>query len=79
MPLLTGEDLEKIEDEPGKAGSPGPPGQIERRVWQPMLVEDGRRKDDQALADRASPAVSSAGTKTDLASALFPGGSAKAG
>ena len=46
MPLLTGEDLEKIED--------GPPGEIERRVWQPTIVEGGRRKDDRALADRAA-------------------------
>lgn len=46
MPLLTGEDLEKIDD--------GPPGEIERRVWQPMLVEGGRRKEDRAMAERAA-------------------------
>jgi len=48
MPLLTSEDLEKIEDEPG------PPGEIERRVWQPMLMEGGRRREDQVLAEKAA-------------------------
>ena len=47
MPLLTDEDLEVMEDD-------GPPGQIERRVWKPALVEGGRRKEDRALADRAA-------------------------
>jgi len=48
MPLLTDADLEVMEDQAG------PPGQIERRVWKPALVEGGRRKEDQALADRAA-------------------------
>ena len=48
MPLLTDADLETLEEEPG------PPGQIERRVWKPALVDGGRRKEDLALADRAA-------------------------
>jgi hypothetical protein len=48
MPLLTDKDLEVMEDGPA-----GPPGQIERRVWKPSLVEGGRRKEDRAVADRA--------------------------
>jgi hypothetical protein len=47
MPLLTDEDLEVMEED-------GPPGQIERRVWKPSLVEGGRRREDRALADRAA-------------------------
>ncbi len=50
MPLLTDADLEKIEEEPG------PPGQIERRVWQPMLTESSRRKEDRARAEKAAAA-----------------------
>jgi hypothetical protein len=47
MPLLTDEDLEVMEED-------GPPGQIERRVWKPTLVEGGRRREDRAMADRAA-------------------------
>jgi hypothetical protein len=52
MPLLTDEDLEVIKEEAG------PPGKIERRVWWPTTVEDGRRREDRALADRAAAAPS---------------------
>ena len=47
MPLLTDADLEVMEDD-------GPPGQIERRVWKPALVEGGRRREDRDLANRAA-------------------------
>lgn len=54
MPLLTSEDLEKIEDGPVSTSPPGPPGQIERRVWQPSMQAGGQRKEDQDLADKAA-------------------------
>lgn len=51
MPLLSAADLEAIEEET----SPGPPGHIERRVWQAPLVEDGRRRDDRREEEPAPP------------------------
>jgi hypothetical protein len=45
MPLLQPEDLEEI----GEA-APGPPGQIERRVWQSPMTTEGRRVEDQVVA-----------------------------
>jgi hypothetical protein len=44
----------KIEEGRVCTAPPGPPGQIDRRVWQPMMVEGGRRKEDRALADQAA-------------------------
>ena len=58
MPFLSEEDLEVIEEDE----SPGPPGQIERRVWQALLVEDGNRKEDRNRQEADLPL----GTTDDL-------------
>jgi hypothetical protein len=50
MPLLRPEDLEEI----AEPTLPGPPGQIDRRVWQGPLSSEGRRKEDRDLAERAA-------------------------
>jgi len=60
MPLLTDADLEVMGEEQG------PPGQIERRVWKPSMVEGGRRREDRALADRvAAPPSQPPGVEDD--------------
>jgi hypothetical protein len=51
MPLLTAEDLEEVD-----GTSPGPPGDIDRRVWKRDIPGEGRRQEDQVLqAAMAAP------------------------
>jgi len=47
LPFLAPEDLEVVAEEPG------PPGRLERRSWQGVLVESGRRSEDRQLAAQA--------------------------
>ncbi len=54
MPLLTAADLEELEEEPPS----GPPGNIERRVWQRDSAVQDRRSEDRALSEAASAAPS---------------------
>jgi hypothetical protein len=53
MPLLTAEDLEEVDE-----SSPGPPGDIDRRVWKRDFPGEGRRQEDQEFIKAAAAAPS---------------------